>query len=203
MKKLFIAISLLSATFDLMADYPSKKPFDKRIASCDCPLKQGPQGQPGPNGEPGNPGDPGPPGDPGTSNFINTFGSFYTLTIANIPNGSPIPINLVNSNVNLIHTPPFDVTINTGGYYALVVGVAHVDEGPGLAALFRNGVEVPGTRIATGTNSGGIIRVTQMALLNSGDVLEIRALFNGIRLITNPLGAVTAELNLLLLMPTI
>lgn len=199
-----IGLSLFCIPFHLgaAASHSIKGHFDKIKASCNCipqqgpPGDQGPPGEQGPEGDPGLPGDSGPPGDPGTPNFSNTFGSFYTLEEGPIADGSPIPIELVSSNVNVIHTPPSEVGIVDAGYYYLIYGISGDPNGPfsGVVALFVNDVEVSGTRLSHQVNSQKLSIQTIILLLEAGDILEIQAIDETILNAVNV--SVTAELNL-------
>src|SRR5262245_2431702 len=74
------------AARSIMTGLENGEHHQKNRGSCFCPPEQG------------------PPGPPGENNFINTFGSYFTLSEKEDFSGQ-FPIDQVNSNVNMFNVP--------------------------------------------------------------------------------------------------
>ena len=129
------------------------------MASCDCiPPQQGPQGV------------------TGNTNFLNTFGSYFTLDNTNV-RINQIPIDLVNSNVEMFNISPYEVHIVESGTYFVQYGVSHY--GPGFfdfsasVAVFNNGSPIEGTFNFLEQFAPVISSLGFMVELNQYDVLTI------------------------------
>lgn len=140
----------------------------------------------------------GPEGPPGTSDFLNTFGSFYTYeSDLGLDSNDPIPIELVNSNVNLIQIPNYQVQIVETGYYFLIMGGSNDGFDGAEVALFVNGSEITGTELYLPLQMKKMNSLSMIIPLNAGDIIEIRSLADDWLLGTGVYDDVTAYLTLI------
>lgn len=153
----------------------------------------------------------GAPGVPGESNFVDAFGSDYTF-VNGVFNLQPLPFELVNSNVNVIHIPVSSLLgsqlqiVESGNYFVFFGASMASFDGDSLIGLFVNGNEIPGTRLDLVPFTGGLTNIAIILPLNVGDLVDIRSLTNNgstdLGTSLNPfIQAVTVQINLIRLGP--
>ena len=153
--------------------------FEKITAACDC-----------------TPPPQGPPGATGASNFLGTFGSYYSLQ--QFEGNGPYPIEVVSSNVSVFNVPLYEAHIVETGIYYLHYGTTCFTEGATEVALFNNNVQINGTRMFIPGFPPGLASVAVIVPLTAGDVITING-FAALRIDVND--PVTVFLDLIKLSP--